>query len=364
MKLKEFCSYLDSVIPLSLQESYDNSGLQVGDPESELTSALIALDVTEEVIDEAIALKCNLVVSHHPLIFSGIKRLAGRSMTEKIIFKAVKHNIAVYSSHTNLDIVSNGVSRKMAEKLNLKGVKVLSPFSGTLLKLVTFIPESHLEKVRSAVFDAGAGVTGNYDMCGFTVSGTGSFRGNENSDPFVGEKGKLHAEKETRFETILYSHMREQVINALLGAHPYEEVAYDLYLLENVSSEFGLGCTGELQEPLTGEKFLDLISNVFDAKGIRFSRITGKNIRKVALCGGSGSSLIKTAIASGADVFLTGDLKYHNFFEAENRILLVDAGHFETEKFSTELLKDLIIKKFPKFAVRFSETNTNPINYL
>jgi len=364
MKLKEFCSYLDKVVPLSLQESYDNSGLQVGDPESELTSALIALDVTEEVIDEAIALKCNLVVSHHPLIFSGIKRLAGRSMTEKIIYKVVKHNIAVYSSHTNLDIVTNGVSRKIAEKLNLKEVKVLSPLSGRLLKLVTFIPDSHLEKVRSAIFAAGAGVSGNYDMCGFTVSGSGSFRGNENSVPFVGEKGKLHAEKETRFETILFSHMREQVIAALLEAHPYEEVAYDLYLLENVNSGYGLGCTGELPEPLTGKEFLELVSKVFDAKGVRFSRLSREKISKVALCGGSGSSLIKTAIAAGADVFVTADLKYHNFFEAENKILLVDAGHFETENFSTELLKDLIIKKFPKFAVRFSETNTNPINYL
>jgi dinuclear metal center YbgI/SA1388 family protein len=364
MKLKELVSYLNSAVPLSLQESYDNSGLQVGLPDTELTSALISLDVTEEVLDEAIALGCNLILSHHPLIFRGIKSLAGRSLTEKIIYKAVKCDIAVYSSHTNLDIIANGVSRKMAEKLNLKEVKVLAPLTGRLLKLVVFIPDSHLERVKNAVFEAGAGITGNYDMCGFTSSGSGSFRGNKDSDPFVGEKGKLHFENETRFETVLYSHLREKVVSALLESHPYEEVAYDLYSLENTNIELGLGCTGDLPASLTEEEFLDLVSGVFGAKGIRYSKLTGKRISKVALCGGSGSSLIKPALALGADVFLTADLKYHNFFEAENMILLVDAGHFETEKFSTEVLKDLIIKKFPKFAVRFSETNTNPINYL
>jgi dinuclear metal center YbgI/SA1388 family protein len=364
MKLIEFCSYLDSAVPLSLQESYDNSGLQVGLPGTELSSALISLDVTEEVLDEAIALGCNLILSHHPLIFNGIKRLSDRSFTEKIIYKAVKHDIAVYSSHTNLDIIAGGVSRKMAEKLNLNGVKVLAPLAGRLLKLVTFIPDQHLERVKNAVFAAGAGIIGKYDMCGYSVSGTGSFRGNENSNPFAGEKGKLHFENETRFETVLYSHLREKVISALLESHPYEEVAYDLYSLENNNIELGLGCTGDLQEPLSEMEFLDLVSRVFDSKGIRYSKLTGKRISKVALCGGSGSSLIKPALASGSDVFLTADLKYHNFFEAENMILLVDAGHFETEKFATEVLKDLIIKKFPKFAVRFSETITNPINYL
>ena len=363
MKLKDFCSYLDSAVPLAFQEEYDNSGLQVGSPESEISSAMITLDVTEEVIEEAIAQKCDLLVSHHPLIFNGIKGLTGKSYTERILLKAVRHDIAIYSSHTNLDRFSNGVSRKMAEKLGLEDIEILSPSKNRLLKLVTFIPESHIEEVRNALFEAGAGVVGNYDQCGFAALGTGSFRGNENTKPFTGEKGAIHFEKEIRFETILFSHLKDRVIMALLKVHPYEEVAYDLYALENRNVEVGLGCVGRFKVPLPEADFLKLIFSVFEAKGVRYSALTGKQITKVALCGGSGSSLIDLAINSGSDAFLTADVKYHDFFKAEKKILLADIGHFESEKFSREILKDLIIKKFPKFAVRFSETNTNPINY-
>ena len=363
MKLKELCSYLDSAVPLSFQESYDNSGLQIGLADREISSALITLDVTEEVIDEAIARKCDVIVSHHPLIFKGIKNLTGKSFTERILIKAIKHDIAIYSAHTSLDVLSNGVSRKMAEKLGLEEIKVLSPSENRLIKLVTYIPESHLEKVRNALFEAGAGVIGNYDQCGFTTVGTGSFRGNENTKPFTGEKGKIHFEKEIRFETILYSHLKDKVIKFLLEAHPYEEVAYDLYALENTNVGIGLGSVGKFHTPMSEDNFLNLISSIFEAKGIRYSKLTGNPVRKVALCGGSGASLLNLAICSGADAFLTADIKYHNFFEAENRILMVDTGHFESEKFSIEILRDLIIKKFPKFAVRFSEINTNPINY-
>jgi dinuclear metal center YbgI/SA1388 family protein len=363
MKLKEITTYLDSVIPLSFQEDYDNAGLQVGQPEKEVTSAIICLDVTDEIISEAIASHSDLIVSHHPLIFKGLKRLTGKTYTEKIVFEAVKKDIAIYSAHTNLDMLSNGVSRKMAEKIGLKEVTVLAPLEKTLLKLVTYIPESHYKEVETAIFEAGAGVIGNYDRCGFSSSGKGSFRGNEKTNPFRGAKGMIHVENEIRFETILFSHLRDKVIEALINSHPYEEVAYDLYSLENKNIEIGLGCVGLLDKPVSESDFLNLVSAIFGAKGIRYSKLTGKNMSKVALCGGSGVSLLNNAIYSGADVFLTADIKYHDFFNAENKILLVDAGHFETEKFSVEILKDLIIKKFPKFAVRFSETNTNPINY-
>ena len=363
MKLKDLCSYLDSAVPLSFQESYDNSGLQVGSSEREITSALITLDVTEEVMDEAISLKCDVLVSHHPLIFNGIKSLTGKSFTERILYMAVKHDIAIYSAHTNLDVISNGVSRKMAEKMGLEKIKVLSPSENRLLKLVTYIPESHFEKVKNALFEAGAGVIGNYDRCGFTTSWTGSYRGNESTKPFLGEKGKIHFEKEMRFETILFSHLKDKAIKALIEVHPYEEVAYDLYVLENMNIEIGLGCVGNFPRKFSEDDFLKFVSSVFDAKGVRYSKPTGKPIRKVALCGGSGAALLNLAICSGADAFLTADIKYHDFFKTENKILMVDTGHFESEKFSIEILKDLIIKKFPKFAVRFSETNTNPINY-
>jgi dinuclear metal center YbgI/SA1388 family protein len=364
MKLKDVCYYLDSVIPLSFQESYDNSGLQVGSPDKEVSSALITLDITGEVLNEAIHAGCDLIISHHPLIFNRIKSLTGKTFTEKILVKAIKEEIAIYSAHTNLDVFSNGVSRKMAEKLKLQNIKILSPLKNRLLKLVTYIPESHLEKVREALFEAGAGVIGNYDQCGFTTQGTGSFRGNENTKPFLGEKGKIHFEKEYRFETVLFSHLKEKVIRALLSIHPYEEVAYDIYSLENENAKIGLGCLGEFKDAISKNDFLKLVSLVFGAKGIRYSKSSGKQVRKVALCGGSGASLLNMAIASGADAFVTADIKYHNFFETDNKILLVDAGHFESEKLSTEILYDLINKKFPKFAVRFSEINTNPINYL
>jgi dinuclear metal center YbgI/SA1388 family protein len=363
MKLIDLCSYLDSEIPLSFQESYDNSGLQVGNAQTDLTSALLTVDVTEEIIDEAIRNGCNMVISHHPLIFGSIRKLAERNPTEKIIARCIKNDIAVYSAHTNLDITHCGVSRKMAEKLGLSEIKVLVPLEKRLLKLVTYIPESHLDKVRAAIFEAGAGGIGNYDSCGFAVPGTGSFRGSEQSSPFVGETGKLHFENEIRFETVLYSHVKDKVVGALLNSHPYEEVAYDIYSLENTNIDAGLGCTGKFPSALSEDVFLHLLAKVFEANGIRYSKKTGKPVEKVALCGGSGASVLKDAISAGADAFVTADIKYHTFFEADNRILLADIGHFESEKFSIEILKELIIKKFPKFALRFSETNTNPINY-
>jgi dinuclear metal center YbgI/SA1388 family protein len=364
MKLKEISSYLNSAVPLSFQEEYDNSGLQVGSPENEISAALIALDVTEEVLLEAQQEGCNLIISHHPLIFKGLKNITGKTYTERILIKALKEDIAIYSAHTNLDALSYGVSRKMADKLSLEKIKVLVPLKHRLLKLVTFIPDSHFEKVSEEIFKAGAGVIGNYDRCGFSTKGLGSFRGNEYSDPYTGERGEIHYENETRFETVLYSHLRQDIIKALISVHPYEEVAYDLYTLENENINEGFGCVGELNKPVEERLFLENISKVFSSGGIRYSKPRGKTVKKVALCGGAGSGFLPEAIAAGADAFITSDIKYHAFFDAELELLLIDTGHYESEKFATEILYDLITKKFPKFAVRFSEVNTNPINYL
>jgi dinuclear metal center YbgI/SA1388 family protein len=364
MKLKDICFYLGSVVPVSFQESYDNSGLQYGDPESEINSALLSLDVTEEVVDEAIALGCNLIISHHPVIFKPLKTITGRTFVERIVIKAIKNDIAIYSCHTNLDAVESGVSVKMAEKLGLKDIRALAPLKDKILKLVTFVPGSHLEKVRDAIFDAGAGVIGNYDQCSFSTKGQGSFRGNEKTLPFVGEKGKIHFEEEIRLETILLSHLKEKVISALLESHPYEEVAYDIYSLENNYAKAGFGAIGELPVETKGDDFIKELSYVFNAKGIRYTAMPDKKIRTVALCGGAGIFLLDDSILSGADAFVTGDVKYHDFFGAGGKVLLVDIGHYESEKYSTEILYDLIIKKFPTFALRFSEINTNPINYL
>jgi dinuclear metal center YbgI/SA1388 family protein len=364
MKLKDLCDWLDAEVPLAFQEDYDNSGLQVGEPDQELSRGLLTIDVTEEVIEEAISNNCDIVISHHPLIFGGLKRLAAKTPVERIVRKCILNNIAVYSAHTNLDIAHSGVSRKMAEKLGLEDIRVLSPLRKQLTKLVTFIPVSHVEQVSSAVFRAGAGVIGNYDSCGFTVQGKGSFRGNEKTNPFAGEKNQLHYEDEARFETVLFTHMKDKVVRALLEAHPYEEVAYDLYSIDNTNIDAGLGCTGNLPEAAGEHDFLRRVLDLF-GPGLRYSgRTKSGEVIKVAVCGGSGASLLKDALSSGADAFITADIRYHSFFEAENRILLIDAGHYQTEKFSVELIKELITKKFPKFALRFSNTNTNPINYI
>ena len=363
MKLKELTSYIDSLAPLAFQESYDNSGLQIGNPDAVVNSALLTLDVTNDVIDEAIENKCDVIISHHPLIFSGLKKITGGNITEQIAIKAIKNNIAIYAAHTNLDNFEQGVSRKMAEKLNLNNIRVLLPLKNRLLKLVTFIPEKSYEDVRNAIFNAGAGVIGSYDQCGFAVNGTGSFRAGETSNPCVGEKGKIHFEKELRFETVLYAHLKDKVIKALIETHPYEEPAYDLYLLENDNIQHGTGCVGELPEAAPEHVFLKTVSDTFQANGLRYSAIRGKNVKKVAVCSGSGGRLINYAIASDADVYITSEIKYHDYLAAEGKILLIDAGHYETEKFSSEIIYDLIIKKFPNFALRFSKTNLNPINY-
>ncbi|MEN8157727.1 MAG: Nif3-like dinuclear metal center hexameric protein [Bacteroidota bacterium] len=363
MKLKEITGAMESLAPLSFQESYDNSGLQVGDPESEVTGILIALDVTEGVIDEAAGLGFNLVVSHHPVIFGGLKSLTGRTAPERIVAKAIRQGIAIYSGHTNFDAIAGGVNRKMAGRLGLTGLKILDPLKGRLKKVAVFVPHDHMEKVRTAMFDAGAGHIGGYDNCSFNLEGSGTFRGSEGTDPFVGEPGEMHQEPETRVETIVPEHLMGRVVKAMVAAHPYEEVAYDVYPLENEMHEAGMGMTGELEDAMDEEVFLNFVKERFGVAMIRHSALLGKTVKRVALCGGAGSFLLAKAIRSGADVFITGDLKYHQFFDADGKIVMMDIGHFESEQFTRDLFYDLLMKKFPKFAIRLSETDTNPIKY-
>ncbi len=364
MKLKELVLYLDSEIPISFQEDYDNTGLQVGDPDQEINSALLSLDVTEETLEEAVERKCDIIISHHPLIFRPLKSITGKTTTERIIRKALIKGIAIYAAHTNLDAMDFGVSRKMAEKVGLSDVKVLVPLSGRLRKLVTFIPLSNYDMVRKAIFDTGAGHIGKYDFCGFGVEGRGTFRAGEEAVPYVGITGKEHQEREMRFETVFYEQDKARVVKALLESHPYEEVAYDIYPLENDNIDIGFGCIGKINDEIDEMVFLNHLKDIFGASGIRYSKPTGKMIRKVALCGGSGSGFLGDALAKGADIFVTSDIKYHTFFDAEGKILLADIGHYESEKFSLEILQALIIKKFSNFALLFTGLNSNPINYL
>ncbi len=363
IKLKDITNFLENLAPLNLQESYDNSGLIIGNPNSGISTALITLDITEEVIDEAIRKKAQLILAHHPIVFSGLKKFTGRNSVERCVIKAIKNDVAIYAAHTNIDSIQGGVNGKICEKLELQLCKILQPATNQLKKLVSFIPEEHITEVQQAVFDTGAGHIGNYDSCGFTTHGTGSFRGNERSNPFVGNKGEIHQEKEIRFETIFPVYIQGDVINALLQSHPYEEVAYDIYPLDNKTETTGMGMVGTLKEPMEEKEFLHLLKKTFNTGVIKHTALLNKKVSKVAVCGGAGSFLLNRAISTKADFFVTGDFKYHQFFDAENKIVIADIGHYESEQYTKELFYELLTKNFPKFAVHLSEANTNPVFY-
>jgi dinuclear metal center YbgI/SA1388 family protein len=362
-KIKEIISEIESIAPLSLQEDYDNAGLIIGNQECDCKAILLTIDVTENIVVEAKKKGVNLIISHHPLIFSGLKKINGKSDIEKSVILAIKNDIAVYAAHTNLDNILEGVNHKIAEKLKLKDCQILSPLKKQLKKLVTFIPVSHIEEVSKAIFDVGAGHIGNYDSCGYRIEGKGSFRALDGAKPFVGQKGALHFEEEIRFETIFTYYQQKKIIEALLNSHPYEEVAYDIYPLDNDYKVAGAGIIGYLDRELPETEFLKLLKEVFKLKIIRHTELTGKPVKNVAVCGGSGSFLLKDAMQQNADVFISADFKYHQFFGAEKKILIADIGHFESEHYTNELFFDILKKKFSTFAIYFSEVNTNPVHY-
>lgn len=362
MKIFDLTSYLESVAPLSLQEDYDNAGLLIGDPKRECTGVLCTLDVTEDVINEALRKNCNCIVAHHPLIFKGLKKLSGDSAVEKTVIAAIKNDMAVYASHTNLDNIIKGVNGKIAAKLGLKNFSVLEQKNDTLLKLNTFVPKDHIDKVRDALFAAGAGEINNYSECSFSYPGTGTFKAEEGAEPFSGKIGERKYEEEIKLEVILPGHLKSAVVRALLTTHPYEEVAYDVIGLQNSHPATGAGVIGEI-DAMGETDFLAKLHDVFNDRVVRHTPLTGKDVKKVAICGGAGSFLIAKALKAGADVFVTADVKYHEFFGAEGRMLLCDIGHYESEQFTTDLFIELLREKFPTFAVLKSEINTNPVLY-
>ena len=364
MKIKEIVSALERFAPLPLQDGFDNAGLQIGLTDGETTGALLCLDVTEAVLDEAIASGCNLIISHHPLIFKGYKSITGKDYVERCILKAIKNDIVIYSAHTNLDNAPGGVNFKIAEKIGLKNVRILDPKESSLIKLVTFVPSAQAEEVRNALFTAGCGCIGNYDSCSYNTEGEGTFRAQEGSHPFCGTVGELHHETEVRIETILPEYKKGEVIRALLSKHPYEEPAYDLYPLHNSWAQVGSGIVGELEEPESELEFLKRIKRIFEVGCLKHNKLTGRLIQKVSLCGGAGAFLIPQAVRSGADVFITGEIKYHDYFGRETDILLAEIGHYESEQYTKEIFYSIIRDLFPNFALQFSKVNTNPIKYL
>lgn len=363
MKIAEVIKCLEEFAPISLQEEYDNAGLIIGNADDECKSIITTLDVTEDVIAEAVSKKCNLIVAHHPVIFKGLKKLNGKNYVERSVIAAVQNNIAIYAIHTNLDNVVNGVNYKIAQKLNLQNIEVLSPRINTLKKLVTFSPLKNAEEIRNALFSAGAGTIAKYSECSYNVDGMGTFKAEEGSHPYAGEIGKRHTENETRIEVIFPSYLQEQVVQSLKRSHPYEEVAFDIYLLSNNRKDIGSGLLGNFREAVSEQNLLSLLKMEFGLSVIRHTALSGKKITKVAVCGGAGSFLIPAAKAAGADVYITSDLKYHEFFDADDTILLADIGHYESEQFTIELLADIIQQKFPNFAVLKTETKTNPVYY-
>jgi dinuclear metal center YbgI/SA1388 family protein len=363
MKIKDILQILDDLAPSSYQESYDNAGLIVGDSSLECTGVVCTLDVTEEVIIEAKQKGCNLIVAHHPIVFSGLKKITGRNYVERAIIAAIKNDIAIYAIHTNLDNLLTGVNGKMADKLGLVNRKVLLHKQNNLMKLVVFAPVEAAENVRSAIFKAGGGHIGNYSECSFNIKGTGTFKPGEGTNPHIGEVGKRESTDEEKIEIIFPVYLKEKLINAMTDAHPYEEVAYDLVALSNYFQEVGSGLIGELKQPIDETAFLGLVKRQFGLQVVRHTPLSNRQVKKVALCGGAGSFLIKNALAANADFYITADVKYHEFFDAEGRMVIADIGHFESEQFTIDLLYDVLHSKFPTFALLKSKVKTNPVNY-
>jgi dinuclear metal center YbgI/SA1388 family protein len=364
MKIADILAYLESFASRSYQESYDNTGLLTGSGAQECTGVLTTLDVTEAVVLEAVARQCNLIVAHHPIIFAGLKRISDANYVGRAVIAAIKQDIAIYAIHTQLDNkVYDGVNGRIAEQLGLIGRRALQPRESTLLKLYCFVPVDQLEIVRSAIFTAGAGHIGGYSECSYSVEGTGTFKGGEGTQPFVGRPGVRHSEKEARVEMILPAHLSRQVVQAMIAAHPYEEVAYDLVPLANMQPGIGAGLVGELPVPMEEEPFLELLCRVFGVPVVRHTRLTGRSVKRVAVCGGAGSFLISNALVAEADFFITSDVKYHEFFDANDQLVVADIGHFESEQFTIDLLFQVLREKFHNFAVLKSESKTNPVCY-
>ena len=364
MKIKEILSVLEEMAPLAYAEDFDNVGLLVGDQNAEATGVLVCHDAIENVIDEAVAKKCNLVVCFHPILFSGLKKITGKNYVERAIIKAIKNDIAIYAVHTALDNHQDGVNKIFCDALGLTNTKILIPKQNFIRKLITYTISENAEKVRNALFDAGAGNIGNYEDCSFNSKGIGTYMGNQHSNPQLGERFEFVETEEIKIEVTFEKHLETKILKALFSHHAYEEVAYEIYDLQYQHQNMGLGMIGEFETPLNETDFLALVKNKMQADGIRHSAFIGKPIKKVAVLGGSGSYAIKNAIRAGADAFLTADLKYHQFYEAENQLLLADIGHFESERYTKNYIVDYLRKKILNFAIILSEENTNPVKYL
>lgn len=364
MKARDIISTIEELAAVQLQESFDNSGLLIGSGEEEVTGVLICLDVTMPVIDEAIEKGFNMIVSHHPMIFNAIKRINMSNVKDEMIVKAIKNDIVIYAAHTNIDSSMPGVSSVLGKALGLTNISILHPKSDFLCKILVYVPNNHADIVRKAIFNSGGGCIGNYDSCSFNSEGVGTFRGNSESNPFVGRKNELHQEPETRIEFMIPRYMQNKVLRAITEAHPYEEPAFDIIPLNNKLMNKGLGVVGDLIEPMSEIEFLDMVKATINLKALRHSKIRGRMIKRVALCGGSGSSFIRDAITANADIYLTAELKHNEFLDYQDNIVIADIGHYESECLIKNLIRDILLKKNSNFAIRISEAEDNPVFYI
>ncbi|MEQ9423054.1 MAG: Nif3-like dinuclear metal center hexameric protein [Cyclobacteriaceae bacterium] len=363
MKIKDITSFLESIAPSAYQESYDNSGLITGNPDLEVSKVLITLDCIEDVVDEAIAEGCNLIIAHHPIVFKGLKKLNGKNYVERTVIKAIKNDIAIYAIHTNLDNVHVGVNKKICDRLGLIRTKILAPKSDVISKLVAFCPKENTQSVLEAIHKTGAGSIGNYSHCSFVVNGQGSFKPTDQANPHIGKADELEHVDEDRIEVQLPTHMENQVLSALFKSHPYEQVAYYIHRVNNHNQTVGSGMIGELENAMKPEDFLEYVKTKMDLKVIRHTAAISRKIRKIAVCGGSGSFLLSHAKRAKADAFITADFKYHEFFDAEKNLMILDIGHFESEVFTKELLSGFLTENFANIAPVLSRVDTNPVKY-
>lgn len=362
--VQDICHIIEEFAPPALQESYDNAGLLIGNPKTPLTGVLTTVDCTEEVLDEAIQHNCNMIVAHHPLIFGGVKRITGQDYVQKTIIKAIKNDIAIYAAHTNLDNVYNGVNGWLATQLNLQQTQILQPKTHQLSKIITYVPQPAANTLRQALFAAGGGTIGDYTHCSFNTEGVGTFKPQAGSNPYVGKHNEIHHEAENKVEIITPNYLISKLIKTLIETHPYEEPAFDVVPLTNQWSRVGAGLVGNLPAPMEALKFLQYLKEKLQLHTLKYTPIHNQNITRVALCGGSGSEFLPAAKQHKADIFISGDFKYHQFFDAQNQIIIADIGHYESEAHTKQMFYEIITKKIPTFAVRIAKTNTNPIKYL
>ncbi len=363
MKIEAIVKHLEQMAPPYLKEEYDNVGLHTGTLQQETDGVLITLDVDERIVDEAIELNCGLIITHHPLVFGSLKRITGRTMQERCLIKAIRNDIAIYAIHTNIDNAALGLNHALATLLGVNNPNVLLPGVNKMSKVVTFCPPDHSDRVMAAMSAAGAGHIGNYDMCSFQTEGRGTFRALEGANPYVGELDALHGETELRIEMITPSAIVPHVVEAMKKSHPYEEVAYDVIPLSNPDLTTGSGAFGEISKPIGEEEFIQMVKEKLNVPVVRHTEHLARPINRLGVCGGSGAFLIQHAIDRKLDVLVTADVKYHQFGEASGKILLIDAGHYETEILVTSMIRDEIRKKFPTFACHITKRNTNPIRY-